>query len=159
MKTKKVKDARGPNARWLMPYLTVVDSTKSTEFYKNVFGFLLSAKHEEAGQIIQAEMTYHGQLIIMLCNEDAYESTKKAPISMGIEIPSSLYLYVNDVDEAVKKAQKAGAAIHMEPEDSHSGDRIAVITDLDGYVWVVATHVGVPQHHHHHDGQCCDHDH
>ena len=51
---------------------------------------------------------------------------------------SALYTYVGDVDKALTKARTAGAGV-SEAEDRPWGDRTAMVTDPDGYRWVLAT--------------------
>jgi uncharacterized glyoxalase superfamily protein PhnB len=55
--------------------------------------------------------------------------------------PSSLYLYVPDVDAAYKAALAAGAKSLMEPADQFYGDRSGGVEDPSGNHWYVATHV------------------
>ena len=50
----------------------------------------------------------------------------------------ALYTYVGDVDKALTKAREAGAGV-SEAEDRPWGDRVATVTDPDGYRWVLAT--------------------
>jgi uncharacterized glyoxalase superfamily protein PhnB len=49
-----------------------------------------------------------------------------------------LYTYVDNVDEALVRARNAGAGVE-DAEDKPWGDRVAVVTDPDGYRWVLAT--------------------
>ena len=51
---------------------------------------------------------------------------------------AALYTYVEDVDRALAGAREAGAGVG-DPEDTAWGDRAAVVTDPDGYRWVLAT--------------------
>jgi uncharacterized glyoxalase superfamily protein PhnB len=51
---------------------------------------------------------------------------------------AALYTYVSDVDGALARARDAGAGCGT-AEDTAWGDRAAVVTDPDGYRWVVAT--------------------
>jgi uncharacterized glyoxalase superfamily protein PhnB len=50
----------------------------------------------------------------------------------------ALYTYVEDVDRSLTLARDAGAGCGP-AEDTAWGDRAAVVTDPDGYRWVVAT--------------------
>jgi uncharacterized glyoxalase superfamily protein PhnB len=159
MSTQK-KDPRGlPNRRWLMPYLTVVDAEKSVEFYKKAFGFILVDSNMEEGKMIHAEMEYQGKLIVMFAVEGAFGSALKSPKTLGIEMPSSFYLYVDNVDYVAYQVEKAGGKIVTEPEDSFWGDRFALIKDIDGYTWSLGTYIEPVHHHHHHDGVACNHQH
>ena len=49
-----------------------------------------------------------------------------------------LYTYVPDVDSAAALAREAGAGV-TDIEDRAWGDRVATVTDPDGYRWVLAT--------------------
>jgi uncharacterized glyoxalase superfamily protein PhnB len=51
---------------------------------------------------------------------------------------AALYTYVADVEGALSGAREAGAGCGL-IEDTPWGDRAAVVTDPDGYRWVVAT--------------------
>ena len=61
--------------------------------------------------------------------EDASAPTGGAP---------GLYTYVPDVDSAAALAREAGAGV-TDIEDRAWGDRVATVTDPDGYRWVLAT--------------------
>lgn len=56
-------------------------------------------------------------------------------------MPSSIYLYVPDTDEAYRQALGAGAISLMEPADQFYGDRSAGVRDPFGNHWFLATHV------------------
>ena len=55
--------------------------------------------------------------------------------------PSSLFMYVEDVDAVVKRAVDAGATVTMEVADQFWGDRFGTVTDPFGHLWSIATHV------------------
>lgn len=81
------------------------------------------------GQPRYAEMR-HGTSVVMLIRKgDATTATGGAP---------ALYAYVEDVDAALGRAREAGAGV-AEAEDKPWGDRTGVVTDPDGYRWVLAT--------------------
>ena len=52
-----------------------------------------------------------------------------------------IYVYVENVDQAVERAVTAGATILMPLTDQFWGDRTAWIKDPSGHVWTVATRV------------------
>lgn len=159
MSTHK-KDPRGlPNRRWLVPHLTVIDVAKSVEFYQKSFGFTLVESRVENEKMTHAKMEYQGKLIVMLFAEGAFGSTLKAPQTLGIEMPSTFYLYVDNVDYVAYQVEKAGGKIVSEPEDAFWGDRSAMIKDIDGYAWSLGTYIEPAHHHHHHDGVACNHQH
>jgi len=54
---------------------------------------------------------------------------------------NSLYVYVDDVDEAYARALKAGATSIRAPENAFYGDRTSSVSDPFGNIWGIATHV------------------
>ena len=54
-------------------------------------------------------------------------------------MPAMLYMYVNDVDAAYKKAIEAGGKSVMEPVDQFYGDRSGALNDPAGNQWWIAT--------------------
>ncbi len=54
------------------------------------------------------------------------------------EMPSTSYVYVNDVDEVYANALQAGAISVREPVDQFYGDRTAAVRDPVGNVWTLA---------------------
>jgi len=56
-------------------------------------------------------------------------------------MPCSLYVYVDNADEAYKRALKAGATSLKEPADQFYGDRTASVRDAAGNVWGIGTHI------------------
>jgi len=114
----------------LNTYLAVANVSASIEFLEKAFGFsrgvVLSGTD---GHPRYAEMR-HGDAVIMLVPRgDETTATGGA---------AALYTYVPDVDKAVTKARSAGAGV-AEAEDKPWGDRTAIVTDPDGYRWVLAT--------------------
>jgi uncharacterized glyoxalase superfamily protein PhnB len=59
---------------------------------------------------------------------------------MAKATPSSLYLYVPDVDSVYQRAVKAGGSTVMEPTDMFYGDRGGAVKDPSGNSWFIATH-------------------
>ena len=56
-------------------------------------------------------------------------------------MPASLYLYVPNVNELFRQAVAAGGKSLMEPADMFYGDRHGGLTDPNGNVWWIATHI------------------
>ncbi len=50
-------------------------------------------------------------------------------------MPSSIFLYVNDVDAVHRRAVQAGATSVMEPADMSWGDRFSRVKDAFGNLW------------------------
>ncbi len=53
----------------------------------------------------------------------------------------AFYLYVENADEALTKAKKAGWTATNGPEDMFWGDRVGAIQDLHGHTWKLAQKV------------------
>jgi uncharacterized glyoxalase superfamily protein PhnB len=111
-------------------YLAVANVNASMEFLERAFAFTRGVVLPDPdGQVRYAEMR-HGDSVIMLVRRgDA------ATASGG---SAALYTYVADVDRAAAEARKAGAGV-TDAEDQPWGDRTSVVTDPDGYRWVLAT--------------------
>ena len=100
------------------------------EFLERAFAFTRGVVLPDTdGQVRYAEMR-HGDSVIMLVRRG-----DPATASGGA---AALYTYVTDVDRAAAEARKAGAGV-TDAEDQSWGDRTSVVTDPDGYRWVLAT--------------------
>lgn len=130
-------------AQWLTPYLMVKDMAKTLDFYQNALGFKIGMQMPgPGGAIMHAEIEHKGKVIIMCAPEGAHGTTNKCPASGGFEAPSSMYIYVDDVDAAFERAKVAGASVVSPPEDMFWGDRICRLTDPSGYPLMLGTHIG-----------------
>lgn len=114
----------------VIPYLVVKDVPGLIRFLRQSFGadereYLTKSD----GGVMHAEVTIGDSVIMM--GEPSDES--------GV-IPALLYLYVEDVDDAYKRAIDAGAVSIREPEDQFYGDRTAAVSDAFGNQWWMSTH-------------------
>jgi len=125
----------------LTPSFTFKDSQKAIDFYKKAFGaevIDLMPKLDGKG-VMHASMKI-GNSIFMLGDEmPASAECAKSAESMGGS-PISLFVYVNDVDTAFKKAVDAGGVSNMPVMEMFWGDRMGQIKDPFGYSWSIATH-------------------
>jgi uncharacterized glyoxalase superfamily protein PhnB len=111
-------------------YLAVANVAASLEFLERTFGFLRGVVLPDAdGQLRYAEMC-HGDSVVMLIRRG-----DQATATQGT---AGLYTYVVDVDRTLARAREAGAGV-TDAEDQAWGDRVGVVTDPDGYRWVLAT--------------------
>jgi PhnB protein len=58
--------------------------------------------------------------------------------------PSSLYIYVENVDKVVVKAVSLGATAQGTVSDMFWGDRCGNVVDPNGYMWMIGTHKAEP---------------
>ncbi len=120
------------------PYLTVNDCARAIDFYKDAFGAQEIMRMDgPPGKIGHAEIKI-GDSFLMLSDEMP-GGGNRSPKSLG-GTTASVFLYVNDVDSAYKKAVEAGATGDMPPTDMFWGDRFGKLTDPFGHTWAMATH-------------------
>ena len=119
-----------PQMQAVNTYLAVANVSASMEFLEKAFGFSRGVVLPGADGLPRyAEMRHGGSVIMLVPKGDATTATGGA---------AALYTYVGDVDKALAKARSAGAGA-AEAEDRPWGDRTAMVTDPDGYRWVLAT--------------------
>jgi len=56
-------------------------------------------------------------------------------------MPTTFFMYVDDVDSWYRRAVAAGAASQSEPADQPYGDRVGGVSDPFGNIWYIATHI------------------
>jgi uncharacterized glyoxalase superfamily protein PhnB len=111
-------------------YLAVANVTASMEFLERAFGFGRGVTLPDTdGQLRYAEMRYESSVVMLIRKGDS-----NAPTS-GV---SAIYAYVDDVDKALERTRGTGAGVET-AEDKPWGDRVAAVTDPDGYKWMLAT--------------------
>jgi len=113
------------------PYLIVHEVPKLLDFLKQAFNaHEIMCMPQPDGTIMHAEVRIGDSPIMM---GEAQGEHKP--------MPGSIYLYVDDMDAAYKRALQAGATVQMEPANQFWGDRIASVIDPVGNHWSIATHV------------------
>ena len=111
-------------------YLAVANVTASMEFLERAFGFSRGVVLPDTdGQLRYAEMRHERSVVMLIRRGDS-----SAPTS-GV---SAIYAYVDDVDKALERSRGSGAGVEA-AEDKPWGDRVAAVTDPDGYRWMLAT--------------------
>src|SRR5215471_10411764 len=122
--------------------LTVSDIPASVSFYQKAFGFSKRGiMNGPDGKAVHAELTLRGT-ILMLGPEVPQMGSRSAKTIGGS--PTSLYLLTENVDKAVAKAVKLGAASKGPVMDMFWGDRCGTVVDPEGYTWMLATHIAEP---------------
>jgi len=126
----RVDSGLAPQMQAVNTYLAVANVNASIEFLERAFGFSRGVVLGGTdGQPRYAEMRHGDSVVMLIPKGDATAATGGGP---------GLYTYVGDVDKALTKARAAGAGV-SEAEDRPWGDRVATVTDPDGYRWVLAT--------------------
>jgi uncharacterized glyoxalase superfamily protein PhnB len=119
-----------PEMQAVNTYLAVANVNASIEFLEKAFGFSRGVILPGTdGQPRYAEMRHGTSVVMLIPKGDATTATGGT---------AALYTYVGDVDKAITKARGAGAGV-TDAEDRPWGDRTAIVTDPDGYRWVLAT--------------------
>jgi uncharacterized glyoxalase superfamily protein PhnB len=119
-----------PGMHMVNSYLAVADVGAAMEFLERAFGFARGVVLPDgAGELRYAEMR-HGDSVVML--------VRKGDTASPSNGAAALYTYVNDIDRVMAQAREEGAGVG-EAEEKPWGDRVAVVTDPDGYRWVLAT--------------------
>jgi PhnB protein len=123
----------------VVPYISVDDAKKAIEFYKRAFGATERGIMPGPNDTIAHAEIQIGDSVIML-SDPFPQMSAKTPKDLG-GTTTGLFMYVEDVDEAIQQAADAGATITMPAEDQFWGDRFGVIQDPFGHQWQLATHV------------------
>ena len=119
----------------ITPSLTLNDAARAIEFYKKAFGATerMAMKSPE-GKVVHAELQI-GNSIVMLCDEMMDMRSAK---TIGGS-PVSFYVYVENVDDAFRKAISAGGKEIYALKDEFWGDRVGGLEDPFGYKWSLAS--------------------
>ena len=104
------------------PRLFVHGAAKLVDFLKHSFGATGSYRSDGPSEI------RIGDSIVMVGEADVRPA-----------MPAFLYLYLDDADDAYRRALEAGATVIEEPCDTHYGDRRATVSDPFGNIWQIAT--------------------
>ena len=113
------------------PYLIVRGAPRVIDFLQRAFDAELTHTplKRPDGTIMHAEVQI-GDSRVMIAEES----------QMAKAAPSSLYLYVPDVDSVYRQAIEAGGKTIMEPMDMFYGDRSGGVKDPADNSWMIATH-------------------
>lgn len=111
-------------------YFLVNDGKKFIKFIKEAFDAVMQYKSlMPDGSIMHAQLKI-GDSIIMMGESGGKWNPR----------PSTIYMYVPDVDSVWTKAINAGGKILREPTDEFYGDRVGGVEDPEGNQWWIATH-------------------
>jgi PhnB protein len=121
------------------PYLAVENASEAIAWYVKAFGAKERGRMEAPGGAIGHAELQIGDSVVMLSDPFPQSSTKPPKELGGTSM--SVFMYVEDVDAAVKQAVDAGATVLMEVADQFWGDRFGTVQDPFGHTWSIATHV------------------
>jgi lactoylglutathione lyase len=109
------------------PILLVADVERSLGFYRDLLGFevvyCFPSEHEP--QFVS--LTIDGGKLALGATEAEVQSASAA-----------IWVYADDVDDAVAVLREAGVRVTAEPADQPWGERVASVADPDGFT----VHIG-----------------
>ena len=122
----------------LTPHITVKNAKEAIEFYKKAFGA------EERGRFLTPDgRVMHASLKVggghLFLNDEFPEMKGCGAPVVGSDVPFVINLYVENADETVDRAVKAGAKSKMPVSDMFWGDRYGQFRDPFGVRWSVGT--------------------
>jgi PhnB protein len=138
----KIDPLNRKNYAAITSMLVVGDVKKAYEFCQKAFGFegrgIMSGPD---GNPMHAELKLR-ESVLMLGPESPAQQAQSAK-TLG-NTPTTLYLYVEDVDQLTTQAVNAGATLIQPPADMFWGDRTALLVDPQANKWMLATHKSDP---------------
>lgn len=127
----------------IIPHLVVQGAAGAIEFYKQAFDAEEICRNPapDGQRLMHVEVSINGARVY-LCDDfpEMCGGRSRNPMALGAS-PVTIHQYVADVDAAIAKAQAAGAAVTMPPQDMFWGDRYGTVQDPFGHAWSFATHV------------------
>ena len=122
--------------RSVIPHVMIDGASEAIRFYEQAFGaseiFRVS---QPDGRIVHAEIKVGDSVVMVGDMDEAFgDSRSLGGTSVG------LHVYVEDVDARFARAVAAGAKeLHL-VQDMFYGDRMGMLEDPFGHVWVLLTH-------------------
>ena len=121
------------------PYMMCKGASGAIEFYKKAFGAVEIMRMAGPDGVIGHAEIKIGDSHIMLADEHDGMGFY-GPEHYGGS-PISILLYVENADETVNTAVKAGATVTRPLKDEFYGDRAGAIVDPFGHQWYIHTHI------------------
>jgi PhnB protein len=112
-------------------YLHPNDTVSYIEFLKNAFAADEVAVFKSPDGIVQHAKIRIGDSVVEM--GEAHGQYQP--------MPTTFFLYVEDVDSWYTRAVKGGARAASEPANQAYGDRVASVTDPQNNLWYIATHI------------------
>jgi PhnB protein len=117
----------------ITPSLSLDGAASAMEFYEKAFGAeeVMRAPDPSGKKIWHADMRIGNSRFFL---NDVFSEVGASPSK------ASLWLYVENVDAAYKRAVDAGCKVTMPLGDMFWGDRLGTVVDLWGIQWTLAQH-------------------
>lgn len=135
---KHTTDGRPHGFSALTPHIVTSPARGAIDFYRDVFGAKVEGVTEMGGAVAHAQLDFGAGKITLSDPLDAYGLRAPDP---GHGVTYSLALYVQHVDEVVRRALDHGAILREPVVTFVSGDRYGSLLDPFGVRWTVMTRV------------------
>ena len=131
--------AFGPNPPPIQGYIAVNHGVEAITFYEKAFGAVCTFKKmaDDNRRVMHADLDVFGSEVMLHDEFPEFggilmspATRKGASVGIQINLPRPV-----DVDAAVARAEKAGAAVVFSPEDTFWGARYAHVRDPFGHIW------------------------
>jgi PhnB protein len=127
--------------RRITPFIVVEGAAEAMAFYAAAFGATERMRIPGPGGTVAHAEVLIGDSVVIIEDESPERGTTAPPPGGVAGSPSSLFIYVEDVDATIERAVKLGATLRRPPQDMFYGDRDGYIIDPFGHGWTVASHV------------------
>ena len=107
------------------PYIIAKPALELVDFVKQAFGAVESFRTTGSAGGLHCEVKI-GDSMVMIGGGPTFDTR-----------PSSMHLYVSDVDDVYARAIAAGATSLLEPADQEYSERFAVVKDVGGNEWYI----------------------
>ena len=121
--------------------LVCLDAGAEIDFCKAAFGAVeLSRRSGADGAVIHATLRIDEAVVMVHCEFAPLLSRAPQPDGSSSVV---IYLYVQNADSVIKRAEDVGARVLLPAADQFWGDRIGRIIDPSGHVWNIAARLPV----------------
>ena len=117
--------------RTVTPFLHPRGADRMIDFLKEAFGAEEESRAQSPDGVIHHATVRIGDSMIEM--GEAHGQWQP--------MPTTFFMYVDDVDSLYRRAVASGAASQGEPADQPYGDRVAGVTDPFDNLWYIATHI------------------
>jgi uncharacterized glyoxalase superfamily protein PhnB len=111
----------------ITPVLVYPDVRAAVAFLEAAFGFTETVR---IGDAHRSQMRVGTDAAVVVADDGG----DRSPVAPGV-VTHEVKLRVDDVDEAVARARRAGAVVVQEPVTHVYGERAGVVEDLGGHRW------------------------
>ncbi len=121
----------------VIPHVMIEGASTAIEFYTQALGAIeLFRISQPNGRIVHAEISIGGSIFMVGDAEGSFHD----PQSLG-GTPVGLHVYVENADALFAQAVGAGAKAIQPVQAMFYGDRMGMLEDPFGHIWVLLTHV------------------